>query len=414
MIQSKIRPKNTSQNIKNKKNVQKISNNNIKRKSAKKRTNTSSNNSSINKSNNNIIKNKETPIIQEEIKKDKQIKIDNDLIKKQYKIIKDFLTPILKEENARQLVSIYDKRMGKEKNPVKRNKRSSMKNRGILDYSFMNEKSSKNKIRIPLFQILYPNQYKKYLEKRLKQKKHYPINRSCRHKNNSNTDIQKTKQVKILVNKSNSSININVNNLNKDNKDNNKKSKNSNTNKAIRSKTPPLYLRLDDVEKKHKKEIEKLKKKYEIKYNNNNSDTTTSQNDSYKSRNRKANFEKWYNYEKTWEKMKDIKLKMIKDEIEENKIYMNQNIKDEETFKPKINKKSEFLVNKKYDGDFHLRLKSYLNDKDKKAKMLQKKFEPSFKPYVNNSYRIKSEYYDYMKYDQKLINRDFNYFLGEY
>ena len=112
--------------------------------------------------------------------------------------------------------------------------------------------------------------------------------------------------------------------------------------------------------------------------------------------------------------MKDIKLKMIKDEIEENKIYMNQNIKDEETFKPKINKKSEFLVNKKYDGDFHLRLKSYLNDKDKKAKMLQKKFEPSFKPYVNNNYRIKSEYYDYMKYDQKLINRDFKYFLGEF
>ena len=87
----------------------------------------------------------------------------------------------------------------------------------------MNEKSSKNKIRIPLFQILYPNQYKKYLEKRLKQNHYIPKNRSCRHKNNSNTNIKKTKQVKILENKSNSSINININNLNKDN---NKKNKN--------------------------------------------------------------------------------------------------------------------------------------------------------------------------------------------
>ena len=48
--------------------------------------------------------------------------------------------------------------------------------------------------------------------------------------------------------------------------------------------------------------------------------------------------EKWYNYEKTWMKLKDIKLNMIKTELEENEIYNNFYNKQQETFKPKINK----------------------------------------------------------------------------
>ena len=192
-------------------------------------------------------------------------------------------------------------------------------------------------------------------------------------------------------------------------------------NKSNRPKTPPLYLRINDIQKQHNEEIEKLKKKYEYKNNKSNynndlysSNSITENESKTKSRNASHtnyDFEKWYNHEKTWQKMRTIKLSILKSEIEENKEYMNKNDKDEETFKPKINKNSTILVNKKYDNDFYLRLKHYQNNKNKKMKMLRKKLEPNFKPYVNNNYKIKNEYYDYMKFDQKLINRDLNFFL---
>ena len=103
------------------------------------------------------------------IKKEK-IEINNELIRKQYKIIKDFLTPILKEENARQLISCYSKKVKKDKSTLlKRNKKSSLKNRALLDYSFLNENPN-NKTKIPLFQILFPKQYKKHIEKQNKEK----------------------------------------------------------------------------------------------------------------------------------------------------------------------------------------------------------------------------------------------------
>ena len=158
--------------------------------------------------------------------------------------------------------------------------------------------------------------------------------------------------------------------------------------------------------------MEKLKKKYEYNFNNNSNkyNSTPSETDSYNSKNI-YDFKKWYNYEQNWVKMRNIKISMIKDEIEENKMYINKNEKNEETFKPQINRKSKQLANEKYDGDFYLRLKNYQEKKDRKRNILQKKLEPSFKPYVNTNYPIKSEYYAYMIYDQKLINRDLNYFL---
>ena len=356
------------------------------------KTNTSSENSSMNRSEYKIKKIKENLKFREEKEKEKQekqekqMKDENDLIKKQYKIIKDFLTPILKEENARQLVSIYTQKMLEDQKPkLKKNNNNnvSLKNKGILDYSFVSGKSSNNKIKIPLFQIMYPNQYKQHLEQKMKQKNTNRVNRPCRHTSSENINInmpQKIKKIKKIHKSKNVNINNNINNNNKDNNNNN-----TNANKINRVNSLPLYLRLDEVDKKHKDKMEKLKKKYEYKYtnknksnnkSNNSSFSSASLNESHKSRNNnnnnKTNFEKWYNYEKTWLKIKDMKLNMIRDEIEENKICMYQNIKDEETFKPKINKNSEMIMNKKNEGDFYLRLQNYENKKNRKAKCYKK------------------------------------------
>ena len=238
------------------------------------KSNTNSNESSLSKSykklkSKKINKSKDNSKSKENSEKEKQIKIDNELIKKQYKIIKDFLTPILKEENARQLVSCYEKKMDKEKKKIsKKNKNSSLNNRTILDYSFVNENKKNKKKSIPLFQILYPNQYKSYLDKKNKERNNQ-INKLTRHLSAPNSMINKKQVKKINKNISTSKNNYNSNKIKNKNKPNNKikdinKNKNKNLNikdKSLtssnstnnRAKTHPLYLRINDVQKSMKK-----------------------------------------------------------------------------------------------------------------------------------------------------------------
>ena len=192
-------------------------------------------------------------------------------------------------------------------------------------------------------------------------------------------------------------------------KNNIQTTKNKKAIKATRSKTPPLYLRLNEIAQKHNKEIEQLRKKYEYNYNNSKDFSETSS--SVKSRNKKNDFKKWYNYEKTWMKLKDIKLNIIKTELEENEIYNNFCNKQQETFKPKINKKSEILMSNKYDNNFYIRLKHYQMNKEKKEKILKDKLKPKFKPDINTKFNINKEYYLYMNYDQKKINKDLKLIL---
>ena len=45
---------------------------------------------------------------------------------------------------------------------------------------------------------------------------------------------------------------------------------------------------------------------------------------------------------------------------------MNLYNRQQETFKPKINKNSEFLASKYYEGDFYIRLKNYQKNKERK------------------------------------------------
>ena len=201
-------------------------------------------------------------------------------------------------------------------------------------------------------------------------------------------------------------------------KNNIQTTKNKKAIKATRSKTPPLYLRLNEITQKHNKEIEQLRKKYEYNYNKKSkeknldiSEDFSETSSSVKSRNKVNDFKKWYNYEKTWMKLKDIKLNIIKTELEENEIYNNFYNKQQETFKPKINKRSELLVSNKYDNNFYIRLKHYQMNKEKKENILKNKLKPKFKPDINTKFNINKEYYLYMNYDQKKINKDLNSIL---
>ena len=148
MIKTKQKKKIQPQNLKSKNIIKKITKKEPKIRPISK-SNSNSINSSLNKRNKSskktkskkTSKSKENSKSKEESKKEKQITINNDLIKRQYKILKDFLTPILKEENARQLVSCYKKTIAKSNTPVSiRNNHYSLNNRAILDYSFVNEK----------------------------------------------------------------------------------------------------------------------------------------------------------------------------------------------------------------------------------------------------------------------------------
>ena len=418
------------------------------------KSNSSSNNSSINKSKISKKKEKEKKVNEPKIKEEK--KIDEELIKQQYKIIKDFLIPILKEQNAKELVSCYNKMAKVEKKFKTKSKVISLRNKPILEYSFVTGKS-KNKLKIPLFQVMTPTQFKSHVEKQNKERT-TTINRPC--KNSSTTNINNLNISETRKRNSNNKItsmefsgpfnSINgkndirsslmaYNSSTRNNKENTSKQNNNtsginNQNKSIkkknekRSKTPPLYLRINEVRKKHDEEMEKLRKKYEYNYKKNNNNKTNSitkeDNNSFSeesgvsssiiSRNQsqtRNDFEKWYDYEKTWQKMKDMKLNIIKSELEENKICQNIYNKQQETFKPKINKNSENLLLKKYDGDFYIRLKDYQKNKERKTNMLKQKLKPNFKPFVNVNYNINKEYYLYMKYDQKKINKDLNVFL---
>ena len=460
ITKSKSRPKQISEknNDKNKMITKTTSKSILSNKS-----NSSSNNSSISKNKKSNKKEKEKKISEQEIKEEK--KIDEELIKQQYKIIKDFLIPILKDQNAKELVSCYNKMAKVEKKLKTKNKVISLRNKPILEYSFVTGKS-KNKLKIPLFQIMTPTQFKNHVDQKNKERI-TTINRPC--KNSSTTNIinnlnisetrKRNSNGKITSMEFSGPYNLNSNNgkneirtslmaynssTRNNNKDNNSKQNNNtslvnNQNKSIkksnanikenRAKTPPLYLRINEVRKKHDEEIEKLRKKYEYNYkkNNNNNITnsiTKEDNDSSseqseitssvitKSKSQTRNdFEKWYNYGKTWQKMKDMKLNIIKSELEENKICQNIYSKQQETFKPKINKNSENLLLKKYDGDFYIRLKDYQKNKERKTNMLKQKLKPNFKPYVNVNYNINKEYYLYMKYDQKRINKDLKAFL---
>jgi hypothetical protein len=369
------------------------------------------------------------------------------------------LIPILKEQNAKELVSYYNK-MTKDEKKLKKSKTTSLKNKPILEYSFVTGKY-KNGIKIPLFQILFPKQYQEHLDKMTKEK-NISNNRPCRNidsinrnninisnskgiknfnnklssrentgrktlnnnkENNINIDIKtpnkKVKEIKssLIINSGNeknsiySPKNKNPNEIESKRKNNDHKSISfgnkkpnkykMNNNRENRAKTPPLYLRLKEVRTKHDEMMKELRKKYEFNYNKNH---TRNNNNSYldlsatsssvKSKNKtqdKYDFEKWYNYEKTWMKMKDMKLNIIKSEIEENKTCMNLYNRQQETFKPKINKNSEFLASKYYEGDFYIRLKNYQKNKERKAEMLKEKLKPKFKPYVNVNYNINKE-----------------------
>ena len=339
--------------------------------------------------------------------KKEQQSIYAELLKDQFKKIKEFLTPILKEENAKQLISLYNK---KENNKKKQLSVSQIKNKpnnisAILDYSFVHEeKNPQNKIKIPLFQILYPKQYKEYQEKSLKQKKSKKnlVSRPCRLRYTNTFNITqsniKLSNIKSSIMKRKSVSHFSMNKI-----------KSTKTEQTI-----PLYLRINEVNKIHEEEIKKLKEKYYGDKSSENSESATCTNSYMTKVNKKKNFQKWYNCEKSWLKIKEAKLKIIKKEIDDNKFQAMEEEKKEETFKPQINKNSKKIFEQVYkEDDFLTRLKNYQDKIKKNRNQRERNLIPSFKPFINKTYEIKDNYYDYMKFNQQKINRDFLIFLDD-
>ena len=292
---------------------------------------------------------------EERIKKEKE-KEQERLIRAKSKILKDFLTTILKEENAKQLILNYSHKSIKYKNKdIQKKKNSSIKkSNSILDYKFLKENKG-NKIKYPLFQIFSPKKYNEFFETKIKPKMNL-VQRPCRALSAPN-----------LKNDENNKNNIVI--------------KGRNRNKKLSVyKSLPLYLRIDDVKKKHVEEMEKLEKKYNL-------------SEKGKKHFDNGKFEKWYNDEKKWVKLKKIKVKILQKEIEENKEYSDYFERKEETYQPKINKNTDILISYKYNcNNFLSRLEFYQNDKIHKFKFLEKRYEPSFEPYTNSNYHIKSKY----------------------
>ena len=90
-------------------------------------------------------------------------------------------------------------------------------------------------------------------------------------------------------------------------------------------------------------------------------------------------FQKWYELEAEYEKIRKLKLEIIKNEVEANRKIIEDEERKQETFKPRINKKSIQIFNKNYSNmKFNDRLdKLYKNQKIKDQKAYKFTFIPS-------------------------------------
>jgi len=305
-----------------------------------------------------------------------------------YKLLKDFLNPIIKEENKRQLLQYYKKNSLKIKNYSKSIKKNE-KEKGILDYSFVTDRAFKN---------------------RRKKRKN---NRSS-FSTKSQTSKSKNKKKKLkfnIFNKNKSDMNINKE------IDNIKLTKPMKINKNILNS-----FNLNSQRNKPYKKIEKINRLIkedinEDKIRNKNSSMKKNNKNGYNKYNQESNrlssedrssvknftsrnsigFSKWYNYGKDWEEIRMMRYCKIRNELEEKKNAILLEEKNEATFRPKLNKKSIQIVNKNFPNDFFERLYKFEQKKKLNKRKINEKFTPRFRPnlYKSNSCILSKRNYQY-------------------
>ena len=318
--------------------------------------------------------------------KRKDLKQNNDDNNNKYKLLRDFLNPIIKEERIRQILSYY-KRISKQNKYSSYSLRKTKSNKTILDYSFIT--------------------FRRKIKKKKGKNKKVNINNSNRSINSVNT-INKNKANSIKYNsyrfshpKNKSIFNSNLLNLkkainqpninnNNDNINNNKQSLDISSNKE-KEKENKKNTSINKISNNNSyKSKNKYLNKTEIIHKKNFKKFTTNMTNEVSSLNNTKKvgmgFTKWYNYGKEWEKIKNLKKYIIYKEIEEKKDEMIFREKIEETFRPKISQKSIDIVNKNYPNDFYERLIIFEKRKKLNDKKINKKYSPLFKPNLNKTY----------------------------
>ena len=311
-----------------------------------------------------------------------------------YKLLKDFLTPILKEENKRQLLVCYKKKSLKIENFSKSIKKNE-KEKGILEYSFVTDRAPKNRKKNKNNKRSSFSTDRQSSKKKNKKKK---LKFNIPNKNRSDINInKKTDNIKLIKPKK-----INKNILNSYN---------------LNSERNKPYQKIEKINKFNKddiKEDKKRNKNYSMKKNNKDGNNKYIQESNrlssedissiknleseLTSRNR-IGFNKWYNYGKDWEEIKMMKYCKIKNELEEKKNAILLEEKKEATFRPKLNKKSIQIVNKNYPNNFFERLVKFEQKKKLNKRKINEKCTPRFRPnlYKSNSCILSKRNYKVLK-----------------
>ena len=303
-----------------------------------------------------------------------------------YQELKEFLNPIVKEEETKQLLNYYITKYCKNLNkPLSTGKND--KNKPILEYSFLTDR--RQSIKNEKYDLRTNNSNKNITNN---------INNKNKSKNNSSKNINSKNKINSLSfiynvnikknNRRSEIINFNIHKIAK-NLYNEGKIKEQDTNKNI------IDLRkIQNIVKNI--EVGNSEEKKNVSFVNKEENGTFHQLEKVKSMNKKngnnkkkrnnEKFNIWYSFGKDWEKIKEIRKDIIKMELEEkeNECFLEE--KEEETFRPKINKKSSKIVSQLYPNDFYDRLIHFEKKKLLRNKKIEREYTPIFKPKINKSY----------------------------
>ena len=324
--------------------------------------------------------------------------------------LKDFLSPILKEENVRQLLSYYNKKYPQNKNysnNLMKNKRYSQT---ILEYSFITDRANMAKKKKEKLNNNLQNQNASENNSRIIPNENNKIKvndikrQSLTQRNITTYNKQLSLKKMMLINNQNNTTNRNSNR----NSSNRNINRNSNRNKGTSRNLPVSQrknldapIKIDYGRRSYmgpNKHILKLSSstQNEIKAEEKSitttekesekeseKDSTTLINDKSEQKMRRSGsigFKNWYKYEKAWEQIKEMKRELIEMEMEERKNELMYQEMMEETFRPKINKKSIEIANKNYPKDFYDRVIKFEKKKKLNNQIINKRYTPTFKP----------------------------------
>ena len=331
--------------------------------------------------------------------------------------LKDFLIPQIREFQAKRLVNYYtthyeNKIINREKklNFYRSNSIINEKinnNISILDYSFVTGKTKKNikpKKNFGKTRKQVEKLEKKILRKVLSQQTLFS-NKSKRTTIFSTDEniYERGKEQKLEYEQK-------MNKLREEKEKNelknirNKPKISENSKKIMENKSQlPLYLRIVQIQEDKINNLNQKKNKYQkeklIKRN--------TYRDKFEDKN--LRFIKWFEMSETWDKIKEVRLNFIRKEIEDIRAIDELNERKEETFHPKISKKSEEIYKEKYSENFQERIEQYKNNKIYCENKIKKQAMPSFKPNINKNFKIREQFYERYKfkpiefYDEMII-----------